>query len=198
VPFNEDIDFLDRSIRRLQVEWDKFFSGLERKPPYDLRDRVEAVVKRYAHADIRNTGERYHYQSLVARYNIWSELWNKRLRALEEGRVAGLHGTHAQARRAARAAAAAAEAAASQTATAPAEVRVSDPAGDEEALRALFDRFVQARQAVGETGAVRFESFRKLLTQQAQRMRAERGAQAVDFRLETRDGKVSLKARVIR
>ena len=35
-------------------------------------------------------------------------------------------------------------------------------------------------------------------SQQAERIRSEKGAKAVDFRLETKDGKVSLKARVVR
>ena len=40
--------------------------------------------------------------------------------------------------------------------------------------------------------------WRDLIRQQTERIRAEKGAQAVDFRLETRDGKVSLKARIVK
>jgi hypothetical protein len=57
---------------------------------------------------------------------------------------------------------------------------------------------VEARRGTGETGAVKFESFQKLIAQQASRILAERGAKAVDFRLETKDGKVSLKARPVK
>ena len=45
---------------------------------------------------------------------------------------------------------------------------------------------------------MKFESFQKLITQQATRILSEKGAQAVDFRLETKDGKVSLKAKPVR
>ena len=75
------------------------------------------------------------------------------------------------------------------------EVRVKDPGGDAEAVRSLFDRFLEARKAAGESGAVKFESFQKVISQQAARILSEKGAQAVDFRLETKDGKVSLKAK---
>ena len=43
-----------------------------------------------------------------------------------------------------------------------------------------------------------FESFRDLIGQQTARIRAEKGATAVDFRLETKGGKVSLKARIVK
>jgi hypothetical protein len=78
------------------------------------------------------------------------------------------------------------------------EVRVSSPGGDSEAVKALFDRFVEARKSAGDTAPVRFDSFQKLISQQAARILSEKGARAVDFRLETKDGKVSLKARPIR
>ena len=37
----EDLDLLEKWIRQLQVEWEKFFGGVERKPPVDMRTRVE-------------------------------------------------------------------------------------------------------------------------------------------------------------
>jgi hypothetical protein len=65
-------------------------------------------------------------------------------------------------------------------------------------VRALYERFVEERKRAGDTRAPVFENFRDLIKQQTERIRAEKGAQAVDFRLETRDGKVSLKARIVK
>jgi hypothetical protein len=45
---------------------------------------------------------------------------------------------------------------------------------------------------------VKFEGFRKLIAQQANRILSEKGGQAVSFRLETKDGKVSLKAKALK
>jgi hypothetical protein len=196
----EDLDQLETSIRRLQIEWEKFFSGVEKKPPTDLKTKVEALVRRYAYAEIRNNGDRFRYQSLTSRYNSFAELWAKRLRAVEEGRPALLHGTrvpHAPPppppppEPPSPAAAAAARAAAN-------EYRVRHPEKDAAAVRDLYQQFVEARRSTGETGAVKFESFQKLITQQASRILTEKGAKAVDFRLETKDGKVSLKARPVK
>jgi hypothetical protein len=191
---SEDLDHIEKSFRLLQIEWEKFFGGVEKKPPNDLKTKVEALIRRHANAEIRNNTDRFRYQNLTARYNTFNEMWGKRLRALEEGHALGLHGSRAQAppprpsvseRAAARAAA-------------TSEVRIQDPERDSEAMRALFDRFLEERQKTGESGAVKFEGFRKLIAQQANRILSEKGGQAVSFRLETKDGKVSLKAKPLK
>jgi hypothetical protein len=192
---SEDLEQIEKAIKQLQIEWEKFFGGVERKPPNDLKTKVEALIRRHANAEIRNNTERFRYQNITARYNTFNEMWGKKLRALEEGRVMGVHGTHAAKapppapprpeRPAARAAAGG-------------EVRIQDPERDGEAVRALFDRFLEERQKTGESGAVKFEGFRKLITQQASRILNEKGGQAVSFRLETKDGKVSLKAKALK
>jgi hypothetical protein len=191
VGFEEDLEILERSIRQLQIEWEKFFAGIERKPPMDLKGRVETLIRRYAYAEIRNNTDRFRYQTLTARYNTFSELWSKRLRATEEGRPAA-HGPHR-----APAPTVAPPPPAARSA-APGQVRVQDPQRDAEAVRALFNRFLEVRQQAGEAGAVKFESFQKIVSQQTARILAEKGAQAVEFRLETKDGKVSLKARPVK
>ena len=193
---NEDLDVLEKSIRQLQIEWEKFFSGIERKPPVDLRTKLEGMIRRYSNQEIRNNTERFRFQNLASRYQSFSELWAKRLRAMEEGRPVGLHGK----------AAAMAPPPMShrpESFTAPAarasnEVRVKDAAADTEAVRSMFHRFLEARKQSGESGAVKFESFQKIIAQQSARILNEKGAQAVDFRLETKDGTVSLKAKPVR
>jgi len=198
VAITEDLDALERSVRQLQIEWEKFFAGAERKPPMDLKGRVEALIRQWAYTEIRNNGDRFRYQALSSRYSTFNELWMKRMRAMEEGRALGVHGARAQMlppppppeaqSRGARAAAGAA----------PGEFRISRPEEDREAVRALFDQYMEQRKRTGEGGPVKFESFEKIIAQQASRILGEKGGQAVDFRLETKDGKVTLKARTVK
>ena len=194
----EDLDHIEKSMRLLQIEWDKFFGGVEKKPPTDLKTKLEALIRRHANAEIRNNTDRFRYQNLTARYNTFNEMWGKRLRALEEGRIMGVHGKHSQAPMpppSAREERAAARAAGG--AGAAGEVRIQDPERDSEAMRSLFERFVEERQKTGEA-AVKFEGFRKLIAQQANRILTEKGGQAVSFRLATQDGKVSRKAKALK
>jgi hypothetical protein len=195
VALQEDLDRLDLALRQLQVKWDLFFNGQEKKPPADLQSQVEALIRKHANAEIRNNGERFRYQGLSARFTTFNELWQKRLRAREEGKPFGIHGLRAEqlpppTRPSPPPPRAAAPAAG--------EIRVTDPSRDAAAVRALYERFVEERRRTGESHAPVFESFRDLISQQTERIRSEKGAQAVDFRLETRDGKVSLKARIVK
>jgi hypothetical protein len=198
VALPEDLDRLDVALRQLQVKWDLFFNGAEKKPPSDLQAQVEALVRRYANAEIRNNGERFRYQGLSARFSAFNELWQKRLRVREEGKAFGVHGLRADKLPTAPRPAAAPAATRAAGGAPPDEIRVSDPSRDTTAVRALYERFVEERRRAGETRAPAFEAFRDLIGQQTSRIRAEKGAQAVDFRLETKDGKVSLKARIVK
>jgi hypothetical protein len=196
VPLSEDLDRLDAAIRQLQVKWDTFFSGVEKKPPTEMQAQVEALVRRYANAEIRNSGERFRYHSLTARFSTFNELWQKRLRAREEGKVFGLHGLRAEAVPPPSRAATPPPAAAA--AVPRGEFRVGGGESDQTSIRGLYERFVEERQRAGGGAPPPFDSFRQLVAQQTDRIRREKGAAAVDFRLETKDGKVTLKARVVR
>jgi hypothetical protein len=197
VPLPEDLDRIDITLRQLHAKWDLYFSGAERKPPLDLQAQVEALIRQWANQEIRNGGERFRYQGLAARFTTFNELWQKRLRAREEGKVFGMHGLRAEQippvapRRDAPAA--------PEPKPGPSsEFRVGDPQRDQAAIRALYDRFVEERQRTGEGQPPAFDSFQKLIAKQAEKVRSEKGASAIDFRLETRDGKVALKARVVK
>ena len=230
----EDLDAIDKGIRMLHVEWEKFFSGVEKKVPTEARQRLEALIRRYAGGEIRNNNERFRYQALVARYNSMSELWNKRLRAREEGRAFGAHGIRALDVLLPQQAAAVAQAVAAThgpeipdlnevhevhevdsihdllepprpappppprpAPQPPQPVRIASPERDAFAVRSLFDRFAEARKQNGEP-PVKFEAFQKLIAQQTARLISEKAAAALEFRLESKDGKVSLKARPVK
>ena len=190
----EDLDTLERSIRQLQIDWDRFFSGLEKKPPNDLKVKVEAIVRRHANAEIRNNADRFRYQTLTARYSTFNELWSKKLRAREEGKAFGVHGLKAEMlpppppppppR---------------PSAGRSGEFRVQNPERDAATVRSLYESFLEARSRNGENAPVKYESFQKLIGQQASRILSDKGGKAaVEFRLETKDGKVSLKAKVVK
>jgi hypothetical protein len=196
VSLTEDLDQLATSIRQLQARWDMYFSGVEKRPPNEAHARVEKVIREYDRSVIRNNADRFRLQGLVSRFNTLNELWQKRLRAREEGRAFGLHGR--------------------QAAVAPAppprpepeapprpggsggEFRVGDAERDGAAVRALYDRFVEERQRTGEGAAPAYESFRELIGKQTAKIRGAKGARAVDFRLDTKDGRVALKAKVVK
>ena len=82
----EDLAKIEEGIFRLQKEWERFFSGQERKAPFEAKLRLDRLVRRYVGVEIRNNIERFRFQTLTAKYNTLADMWNRKLRAIEEGR----------------------------------------------------------------------------------------------------------------
>lgn len=198
----DDLARIEEGVFKIQKEWERFFSGQERKAPFEAKQRLDRLIRGYIGVEIRNNIERFRFQSLAARYNTLSDLWNRRLRAMEEGRP--LPSIQLKQGRASADAAEAPPSSREQELTitetrsfSRPEVRLSTLREDDAGVRSLYERFKNAREAAGEP-EVRFESFKKLISQQRARLLDEKDAVAVDFRISVQDGKVALKAKPVR
>lgn len=177
---------LESELRRLEAEYNMYFAGRLPKPPWETRSKVETLVKQYDRAHIPNYGERFRFQTLQARYAAFVELWDRGLRAREEGRA----GPFAPPR-----------------ATEPRLPRrpddrilhvaaFADPMQEIDKLHDLHASLTEARQAVGEA-AVPFHRFAELVKSQVEKMK-DRSSGEVAFRVALKDGKVSLTARALK
>jgi len=203
----EDLGTIEEGIFKLQKEWERFFSGQERKAPFEAKQRLDRLIRRYIGMEIRNNTERFRFQGLTAKYNTLSDMWNRKLRALEEGRP--LTSVQLKLVRDAAAEAAAPPPPIPVLQSSPgsrsfidpgparSEVRLSTLREDDQGVKDLYEQFRAARASVGES-EVKFESFKKLIAQQRTRLLDEKDAVAVDFRVALQDGKVALKAKPVR
>jgi hypothetical protein len=82
---DEELDLLKDNIRRLKVEYEIFFNGGSKKPPLDLRSRVEFILKKYSDTQRLNPHQRFLYNALAAKFSVFSDLWRTRMRSREEG-----------------------------------------------------------------------------------------------------------------
>src|ERR1700682_1014728 len=83
---DKDLPRLEAELKRLEAEYNMFFSGRLPKPPWETRTRVEGLVKRYDRAYIQNTGDRFRFSTLQSRFAAFIDLWDRGMRAREEGR----------------------------------------------------------------------------------------------------------------
>jgi hypothetical protein len=181
-----DLQRLESELKRLEAEYNMFFSGRLPKPPWETRARVDALVKQYDRMHIQNYGERFRFWTLQARYATFIDLWDRGLRAREEGRP----GPFAQ-RRVEK----------EPEAQRPADrilhvASFQDPVREIDKLTELYESLAEARR---ETGAdvVPFHKFADLVKTQVQRLR-QAGTPEVAFRVAVKDGKVSFTARALK
>ena len=71
---------LEDDIRKLKIEFDIYFNGAAKRPPLEMRARIESALKRIA--DDRNItfAQRYHFNTLTSRFNSYRELWRRNLK----------------------------------------------------------------------------------------------------------------------
>lgn len=168
---------LEEDIRKLKIEYDIFFNGGSAKPPTDTRYRVESLIKRLYDARGMTFGQRFRYNSLVSRFNVYRELWRRNLKEKEEG------GREREVEPA-------------LGGFAPTTVRCSDPAAEPEKVRALYDSLVLARRVVGErTADMPFDRFEQMISNQVRQIKGQLKCEAIDFTVEIDAGAVRFKAR---
>src|SRR5438874_4875499 len=75
---------MEDDIRKLKIDFDIYFNGTSRRPPLENRARLESFIKRIA--DDRNLtyAQRYYFNTLVARFTSYRELWRRTLKAKGE------------------------------------------------------------------------------------------------------------------
>ena len=77
-----------------------------------------------------------------------------------------------------------------------ARCKVSNPGNDGEALKALYKRFVNAREKTGEKKRqISYQKFVKGISRQTENLQKSAGCAEIELRLVIQDQKVQLKAR---
>ena len=81
---DKQISRLEDDIRKLKIDFDIYFNGAVKRPPLEMRARVEANIKRVSDNRGLSYAQRYQLNSLVARFTSYRELWRRALRARGE------------------------------------------------------------------------------------------------------------------
>jgi hypothetical protein len=179
------LQVLEADIKRLEAEYNMYFSGRLPKPPWETRGRVEAMIKQFDRSYIQNYGDRFRFSTLQSKYASLVELWDRGLRAREEGRP----GPFAQKR--------------PTPVEAPKRpddkiLRVAafrDPTKEMDKLHELYESVAEARRAVGDE-PVPFHRFADLVKSQVKKLKTP--GTEVTFRVAVKDGKVNFTAKAVK
>jgi hypothetical protein len=185
-----DLNGLEAALRRLENEYNMYFGGQLPRPPWESRRRVEALLRRFDRAHIRSAVDRFRLSTLQSRFSTFTELWDRALRAREEGRPGPFS-------RAGRQAAAAPHAPAPPAERVVGTAIVSDIARDAQAVEALYESLLTARRAVGTEAPFPFHRFAEIVEGQVSKLK-QAGSRNVAFRVAVKDGKVAFTARAVK
>lgn len=181
---------LENEIRRLEAEFNMFFAGRLPRPPWETRARVAALVKKHDQTFIRNTADRFRFESLQNRHSKFIELWERQMTNRELGRpVTGARRVEPPPPPPRR--------------PDPADAPAADPgvirfardqqlSADSEPVKKLFEQLADAKKQVGES-PVAIDRLAALVRAQVDKFAAE--GKDVTFKVAMKDGKVSLTAK---
>ena len=180
---DEQLTRLEEDIRRLRIEFDIFFNGAAKRPPYDTKGRVETLIKRLGDDRTLTYAQRFRYNSLNARYNAFRDLWRRIMKGREEGRDS-LSAARANAKL--------------ETPLVPqsSSFVCADAHRDVETVKDLYASLIEAKHQCGEpTEDLSFPRFHSLIATKADGLKERLGCERVKFSVSVENGHVSFKAK---
>lgn len=178
---DEQLTRLEDDIRRLKVEFDIYFNGASKRPPYDTKGRVETLIKRLGDDRTLTFAQRYRYNTLAARYNSFRDLWRRTMQGREEGRdpVSTARANVKQ----------------RMPQREPVSFLCQDAHKEVETVKNLYESLMEAKRLCGEpTEGFSFPRFHRLIASKADGMKDRTGCGRIKFSVEVEDGHVSFKA----
>ncbi len=181
---DKQLALLEEDIRKLKIEFDIFFNGGAKRAPYDTKNRVETMMKRLSDERTLTFAQRYLFNSIMARYTAFKELWRRTMQGREEGGAGNR-------------AAAAMRSMQNQEDRANVNRFVcSDVERDVETTKKIYDALIQAKQKCDKSvDDLSFSSFQRQLATQISRFRQNNDCKQIQFEVGVDNDRVVFKAR---
>src|SRR5438093_12511171 len=81
-----DLLALAAGLKQLEAEYNMFFAGRLPRPPWETRNRVAALVKKWDRGYIQSAAERFQFDTLQRRFETFVDLWDRGLGTRDEVR----------------------------------------------------------------------------------------------------------------
>jgi hypothetical protein len=198
---DEELNLLDKQLRRLKIEYEVFFNNPAKRPPTDIEWKVLSLLRKFSDGARMNFAQRYRYNEMAQRYAIQSDLWRKKMRIREEGyrrpqdAILSVQGVRVNPERAARRHAYGTSRAAETTAGKDFSIECSDPEGEREKIESLYKALTVAKEKSGEEVSGSFDSFTAFVSKKTSEIRKQHGCDAVVYSVEVQGGQVKLTAK---
>lgn len=186
--YDEDLKHLDEWTRRLKIEYDIFFIGNRKKAPDDLRMRVEKLVKRLAEVSDMSLSQRFLYNTLIARFYLYRDLWRRTQQERESGEEkagvapAAKHTTPADQPE--------------SSMLRDVQVSISNPEAEAGSVRRLYDELLRLKGShAKESPDISFQQFATYIANQMRGIKAKHHCDSITFRIAFEDNAIKFVAK---
>lgn len=165
-----ELNSIEQTMRTLEISYEQYFAGIEKREPMQDREKLTKQIRQFANRRIMQTDLRFKYQNMATRYHSFSGYWDRILRLMDEGKYHRPTGKKSFA--------------SNRPTSKPTEKQEPNQ------VDSVYRDLMAARKACNLGGqAPDKQQVARMLEQQKTKIREKFGDRAVDFRVETRDGK---------
>jgi hypothetical protein len=182
--YDEELTNLEEWLRRLKIEYHIFFSGNRKKPPDDLRGRVERLVKKLSECSDMSFTQRFRFSTLVARFYVYRDLWRRTLQEREMG-AEPKEGIPPETDASSRPPAPTGEGV---------SISISDPKAEEEKVQQLYDALLRIRGRDVQKSSISYQQFAKYIATQTLSIREKYGCSRVAFTIALEEDAIRFTA----
>ena len=184
--YDEELNSLDEGIRRLKTEYEILFSGYRKKPPDDLRFRVERTLKRLSEVSDMTLPERFRYNTLIARFYVYRDMWRRTQQARESGYGKGRETVAAPAE----------EPRPTYNRPVEAQISIADPAAEPDKIRRFYDELLRMRgkDTKGSPG-ISYEQFSEYIISKTHSIKQRNQCAKVTFRFALEGNAIKFTAK---
>lgn len=171
----DDMDRLEFGIKRLRIDFERFFNGALATPPEELRGRLQRQIRDLRGEPMMTAADRFRLSNLEARFNTFNERFRRRLLRIERGVDPPRPNLN-------------------DPTTQPRGPVILDPTLAPSSVERLWRQLADRR-----TGrpAIRadLDTFRGYLARQLEQIHSKTGCERVEMRVEAEGDRLKLKAR---
>ena len=178
--FQAELDSFEEKLKLLKIAYEQYFCNLIPLPPDKEYKELKMLSKTLLRLPFRNAQSNFRLKNLVLRFQTLNTHWERVLKQKEEGTYIG-----DQFKAKARADIIERE-----------KHKSSIKGTHEDSIKQLFDSFKSEVEKSGlSANSLDFESFKKDIHNKREILKKSTGSDAISFRVESTDGKVTIKAR---
>lgn len=172
----QELDILQNQLKELEIRYEQYFAGNERREPLPLRTSFEKSIRYFINRHIVWTDLNFRYQGIATRFMSYCQYWNRIQRLMDEGKY-HRHTTRQP-----------------QSSPSPVAAAAADP--DPTVAERLQRMMHQARKDCGLQGdGPSTEAIASFLDAQKEQIRNRYGDRPVEFCIDTEGGKPRIKVR---